>query len=28
VGDYKPSMYGFDGAIKGVKPEAHELRGK
>jgi hypothetical protein len=27
VGEFKPSLYGFDGAIKGVKPEAHELRG-
>jgi len=27
VGDYKPSMYGFDGAVRGVKPEAHALRG-
>lgn len=26
VGDYHPTMYGFDGALKGVKPEAHELR--
>jgi hypothetical protein len=26
VGDYKPTMYGFDGFIKGVKPEAHELK--
>jgi hypothetical protein len=26
VGDYQPTMYGFDGALKGVKPEAHELR--
>jgi hypothetical protein len=25
VGEYKPSMYGFGGAIKGVKPAAHEL---
>ena len=27
VGDYKPSMYGLDGAVRGVKPEAHALRG-
>ncbi len=25
VGDYKPTMYGFGGFQKGVKPEAHEL---
>src|SRR5437667_88360 len=24
VGDYKPSMYGFDGYVKGVKPEERE----
>jgi hypothetical protein len=26
VGEYKPSMYGFDGFKRGVKPEAHELK--
>ncbi|MCE9609495.1 MAG: ThuA domain-containing protein [Chthoniobacter sp.] len=26
VGEFKPSMYGFGGFIKGVKPEAHELK--
>jgi len=26
VGEFKPTMYGFDGFIKGVKPAAHELR--
>lgn len=26
VGDYKPTFYGFDGFIKGVKPEAHALK--
>ncbi|HEX8311986.1 MAG TPA: ThuA domain-containing protein, partial [Chthoniobacteraceae bacterium] len=26
VGEYKPSFYGFDGFIKGVKPSAHELK--
>jgi hypothetical protein len=26
VGDYKPSMYGFDGSKKGVKPADHELK--
>jgi hypothetical protein len=25
VGEYKPSMYGFGGFIKGVKPAAHDL---
>jgi hypothetical protein len=28
VGDYKPSMYGFDGFIKGVKPADLALRAK
>ena len=26
VGEFKPSMYGFGGFTKGVKPEAHELK--
>jgi len=26
VGEFKPSMYGFGSFIKGVKPEAHELK--
>lgn len=26
VGDFKPSMYGFDGFKKGVKPADHELK--
>ncbi len=26
VGDYKPTFYGFNGFIKGVKPEAHALK--
>ena len=26
VGEYKPTMYGFDAFIKGVKPEAHALK--
>lgn len=26
VGDFQPSMYGFDGFVKGVKPEAHALK--
>ena len=26
VGDYKPTMYGFNGAKKGVKPADHELK--
>lgn len=26
VGDYKPSFYGFNGFVKGVKPEAHVLK--
>jgi len=26
VGDYVPTFYGFDGFIKGVKPEAHVLK--
>ena len=26
VGDFQPSMYGFNGGIKGVKPEAHALK--
>ncbi len=26
VGDFQPSMYGFGGFIKGVKPEAHALK--
>jgi hypothetical protein len=26
VGDFKPTMYGFDGAKKGVKPADHELK--
>ena len=26
VGDFAPSMYGFGGFIKGVKPEAHALK--
>jgi glucose/arabinose dehydrogenase/azurin/lysophospholipase L1-like esterase len=28
VGDYKPSMYGFDGFVKGVKPADLALRAK
>ncbi len=26
VGEYKPTMYGFDGSIKGLKPEAYALK--
>ena len=26
VGDFQPTMYGFGGFIKGVKPEAHALK--
>jgi type 1 glutamine amidotransferase len=26
AGDFKPTMYGFDGFIKGVKPEAHAVK--
>ena len=26
VGEFKPSMYGFGGFVKGVKPESHELK--
>lgn len=26
VGDFKPTMYGFNGFIKGTKPSAHELK--
>lgn len=26
IGEYNPSMYGFNGFIKGVKPEAHVLK--
>ncbi|MEA3210525.1 MAG: hypothetical protein QOE70_3582 [Chthoniobacter sp.] len=26
VGEFKPSFYGFNGFIKGVKPTAHELK--
>lgn len=26
VGEYKPTFYGFNGFIKGVKPEAHALK--
>jgi hypothetical protein len=26
VGDYKPTMYGFNGYVKGVKPADHELK--
>lgn len=26
VGEFKPTMYGFNGYIKGVKPEAHALK--
>lgn len=26
VGEYEPTMYGFDGFKKGVKPEDHELK--
>ena len=26
VGDFQPSMYGFNGGIKGLKPEAHALK--
>lgn len=26
VGEYKPTMYGFDGFIKGRKPEAYEIK--
>ncbi len=26
VGDYRPTMYGFDGGKKGVKPADHELK--
>jgi hypothetical protein len=26
VGEFKPTMYGFDGYVKGVKPSAHELK--
>ena len=26
VGEFKPSMYGFDGFRKGVKPAEHELK--
>jgi hypothetical protein len=28
VGDYKPSAYGFNGFVKGVKPEAFSLDAK
>ena len=26
VGEFKPSMYGFGGFVKGVKPESYELK--
>jgi hypothetical protein len=26
VGDYQPTMYGFNGYVKGVKPADHELK--
>lgn len=26
VGEYKPTFYGFNGFVKGVKPEAHALK--
>ena len=26
VGEYQPTMYGFNGAKKGVKPADHELK--
>ena len=26
VGEFKPTKFGFNGFIKGVKPEAHELK--
>ena len=26
VGDFKPTMYGFNGAKKGIKPADHELK--
>jgi hypothetical protein len=26
VGEYKPTMYGFDGFIKGTKPEMYEIK--
>ena len=26
VGEFKPTMYGFDGYVKGVKPSDHELK--
>jgi hypothetical protein len=26
VGEYKPTMYGFNGYKKGVKPSDHELK--
>ena len=26
VGDYKPSAYGFGGWIKGLKPEAYDMK--
>lgn len=26
VGEFRPTMYGFDGFVKGVKPEAHALK--